>query len=538
MAPRPDRMLRHIRRLASRQTPAPDTDASLLDSFARQGNEAAFATLVERYGGLVFSVCRRVLGDAGTAEDCTQATFLVLARKAAAIRRAEELPAWLHGTALRLALRARRAECRRRHRETHSVRTACTKPQVDPLDELTARELLGVLDEELQRLPEVYRLPVILCGLEGLSQEEAAVRLGWTPGSVKGRLERARARLHAQLKRRGLTLSAALGAVEMARAVAAAALPTALAGRTVQSALAFMAGRSAVHDGLSPAVVALAEGALKAMYLSKLKMAMVVIAAARTGRRAGFGWLGAGLGKGGLTPTLAATAAEPGAKPRPPIAAADREDRDRRGELLERAKKELLLVAEEAEQRDQHLSERVIEARERLMELEERLRTAEVDKQMPRPGAEESILLQEESLLDEDMANIKRTAKPADLPRLLERLQKKRAEVRKQREQLRDLRAVERAKIAAELLGLRKQIIRAEEDLRRLERKRDSARKEAERRREALADRLRRLEDGGEAGPAPERSLRGLERRLKSIESEIAELRQEIRRLRRARRGE
>jgi RNA polymerase sigma factor (sigma-70 family) len=535
MAARPDRLLRHIRRLASRQTPAPDTDASLLDSFARRGDEAAFATLVERYGGLVFSVCRRVLGDAGTAEDCMQATFLVLARKAATIRRAEELPAWLHGTALRLALRTRRAECRRRHRETYSVRTAGPKTPTDPLDELTARELLMVLDEELQRLPEVYRLPVILCGLEGLSQEEAAVRLGWTPGSVKGRLERARARLHARLKRRGLALTAALGAVEMTR-TGAAALPAELAFRTVRSALAFLAGRSAAGDCLSPAVAALAEGALKAMYLSKVKMAMVVIAVIGLAG-AGFGWLGTGPGKGGLAPMPAATAAEPGVKPRPPMAAADRDKRDRRAELLARAKKELLIVADEAEQRDEQFSEKVIEARERLMELEQRLRTAEADKQMPRPGAEEARLLQEESLLDADMANIRRTAKPADLPRLLERVQKNLAEVRKQRDQLREERATVRAKIAAELLVLRKQIIRAEEDLRRLERKRDSARNEAERRREALADRLRSLEDGGEAAPSPERSLRRLERRLKSIENEMAELRQEIRRLRRAGKG-
>jgi RNA polymerase sigma factor (sigma-70 family) len=298
MTARPDRMLLHIRGLLSRHSPAPDADASLLERFARRGDEAAFSTLVERYGGLVFHVCRRVLGDAGSAEDCTQATFLVLARKAAAIRRAEQLPAWLHGTAYRLALRARRADLRRRHRETQSVQAARAGAPADPLDELTARELLGVLDEELQDLPEVYRLPLILCGLEGLSQEEAAARLGWTPGSVKGRLERGRQRLRARLKRRGLALPAVLAAVEMARATAPASLPAALAGRMVKSALVFVAGRSAAIDGISPPVVALAEGALKAMTLSKLKsMLAVLVVLGLVGT--GLGWLGTGSGKDG-----------------------------------------------------------------------------------------------------------------------------------------------------------------------------------------------------------------------------------------------
>jgi RNA polymerase sigma factor (sigma-70 family) len=531
MSDRPERMLRHIHRLVSRRTPAPDTDASLLESFARHGDEAAFTTLVKRYGGLVFSVCRRVLGDAGAAEDCTQATFMVLARKATAIRRAEELPAWLHGTAYRLALRTRRADFRRLRRETHSVLTCHPSAPVNPLDELTARELLQVLDEELQRLPEVHRLPVILCGLEGLSQEEAAARLGWTPGSVKGRLERARVRLHARLKRRGLTLTAALGAVEMTRASAAAVLPTALAGRTVQSALAFVAGRSAVGDCLSPAVVSLAEGALKAMYLSKLKMAVVVfVVLGLVGT--GFGWLGAGSRKGGLAAIPAATAADPGARLRLPLAAADRDERGIRAALVDRAKKELQQVADVAEVRDRQLSEKVIEARERLAELEERLRMAEVDRQVPPQTTEEPLLSKELAQLESDILFVQQKVKGLELQRRLEPLQKQRADVQKRLAQLWDRREVVRTKRAAEVLALRKQIIRQEEEVRRQERKRDSAREDAERRREAMADRLRRLEDGGEVAPAPERSLRALEQRLKAIKNEISELREELRRLR------
>jgi RNA polymerase sigma factor (sigma-70 family) len=538
MPARPDRLLRHIRRLVSAPMPAPDSDAALLESFARRHDEAAFTTLVNRYGGLVFSVCRRVLGDSGAAEDCTQATFLVLARKAAAIRRAEELPAWLHGTAYRLALRTRRADHRRRLRETHSAQTARSNAPADPLDELTARELLVVLDEELERLPEVYRLPVILCGLEGLSQEEAAVRLGWTRGSVKGRLERARARLHARLTRRGLTLMAVLGAVEMARAASdGGPLPAALAGATVRSALTFLAGRSAVNNGLSPIAVTLAEGALKAMYLSKLKMTLVVLAVL-TLAGTGLGWLGRGPSKGAWTSTPMATAAEPGDRPRPPAVADDRADRDRRDELLARAKKDLRVLADEAEARDEQLSNKVIEARERLVELEDRLRLAEAERQEPLPSLEESRLAHEKSRLENNIDISRQRLEGGDLNQFLAQLEKQRAEVDKQLDQLRKQRAAMRAKIATELIALRKQIVRQEEELRRLERKRDSAREEAERRREALEDRLRRLEDGGQAAPATsERSLRSLERRLKAIESEIGQMRQEIRKLRRSGKG-
>src|SRR5438270_8946996 len=105
-------------------------------------------------------------------------------------------------------------------------------PQPEPLDRLTARELLAAVDEEVQRLPEVYRLPVLLCCLEGHAQEEAARLLGWTPDSLRGRLERGRARLRRRLARRGLTLPAALAAVGIGQAAASAALPAALAGAT------------------------------------------------------------------------------------------------------------------------------------------------------------------------------------------------------------------------------------------------------------------------------------------------------------------
>jgi WD40 repeat protein len=148
------------------------------------------------------------------------------------------------------------------------IRRLASRPT---LDELTARELLLLLDEEVGRLPEVYRLPVICCCLEGRTQEEAAALLGWTPGSVRGRLARGRARLHARLARRGLTLTAALAAVGVSQGVTAAG-PTTLAARV----LASVAGEGS--RAAAPAE-ALADAALRGTALGKLKLACVLVVA-------------------------------------------------------------------------------------------------------------------------------------------------------------------------------------------------------------------------------------------------------------------
>src|SRR5262249_30831810 len=174
----PDTLVWYIRRLIR---PAPDetTDAALLGRFISGKDETAFAALVNRHGPLVFHVCRRVLGDAHDAEDAFQATFLVLARKAAVVNPRESLAAWLHGVAHRVALKARSSRNRRPSAEELPT-PPLVDPRYDPLAELSARELVATVDEEVRRLPEVYRLPVILCCLEGRSLEEAARQLGWT----------------------------------------------------------------------------------------------------------------------------------------------------------------------------------------------------------------------------------------------------------------------------------------------------------------------------------------------------------------------
>jgi RNA polymerase sigma factor (sigma-70 family) len=277
MAARAETLLQYIRRLVVRPGTDDDTDAGLLQRFTAHRDETAFAALVERHGPMVLQVCRRVLGNMEDAEDAFQAAFLILARKAATVRPREALPAWLHGVARRVALKARSARARR-FREDRSLAAPPADSGPDPLADLSARELLTILDEEVNRLPRMYRLPVVLCCLEGRSLEETARYLGWTPGSVKGRLERGRKRLHDRLVRRGLTLSAALTAAEVSRSAASAFTVAQLAAATVRGALRF-AARSAAPGDVSPAAVALAGEVIRGMALARLPILTALLLA-------------------------------------------------------------------------------------------------------------------------------------------------------------------------------------------------------------------------------------------------------------------
>jgi len=184
------------------------SDRELVTRFVQQHDQAAFSALVRRHASIVWSVCRRVLGQHADIEDAVQATFVLLSRKAAGLKHPELVGAWLHAVARKVALKARNRQSRDR-----VVPLDQDVPHTqDPLDVLSGREVLAILDEELARLPEEYRAVLLLCCIEGKSREEAAQRLGWSEGSVKGRLERGRDLLSRRLSRRGLTLSAALGA--------------------------------------------------------------------------------------------------------------------------------------------------------------------------------------------------------------------------------------------------------------------------------------------------------------------------------------
>jgi RNA polymerase sigma factor (sigma-70 family) len=240
------------------------SDANLLKRFVRQRDESAFAALVARHGAMVLRVCRRVLGDVQDAEDAFQATFLILARKAGTLKQPEALPGWLHGVARRVALKARMKSS---GRSTSDLPPCDTLPGAipDPLTQLSARELLAIVDEEVQRLPKAQRSAVLLCCLEGHTQEEAARMLGWTPGSVKGRLERGRRRLQERLLRRDIALSAALSIVAVSRGIAASAL------------LQKSAVHAALGAGMDSQAWALAESVLKGMFLSKLSGVTVLV---------------------------------------------------------------------------------------------------------------------------------------------------------------------------------------------------------------------------------------------------------------------
>lgn len=174
------------------------TDRDLLARFAA-GDEAAFATLVARHGGMVHGVCRRHLSTTQDAEDACQATFMVLARKA---KRAGWHPSaanWLYATARRVAARINRDARRRVRREGRAV----VSESVSPLDAMTVREAFAALDEELARLPARYREPLVHCYLEGLTRDEAADRLAVPGATLKSQLERGRRRLADALTRRG-----------------------------------------------------------------------------------------------------------------------------------------------------------------------------------------------------------------------------------------------------------------------------------------------------------------------------------------------
>src|SRR5262245_59291090 len=213
-------LLRHLRR-EDHPPSAPD-DAELLERFVRGHDEAAFELLVRRYGAMVYNVCRRVLRDDHDAEDAFQASFLILARKAASLGRREALPGWLYRVALRVALRARA-------RVPALVGAEFPEPAAEDPDSVLWQDLKSVLDEEVGRLPEKYRLPVVLCYLSGLSTDEAACRIGVPRGTVLSRLAWARERLRGRLARRGVALSAALLGTLPARAASAVPLPLARA---------------------------------------------------------------------------------------------------------------------------------------------------------------------------------------------------------------------------------------------------------------------------------------------------------------------
>jgi RNA polymerase sigma factor (sigma-70 family) len=247
-------------------------DADLLGRFVRTRDEAAFRELVRRLGPAVFGVCRRHLGDTADAEDAFQATFLVLARKAGTVRPPGRVAAWVYGVAGLAARKLRQARQRRRHREVavpHPPDRPAPEGEMDP-------DLRTPVDEELGRLPDAFRLPILLCGLRGLTIAQAAGELGWPAGTVATRLRRGRAALRERLAKRGIALTAVSAAAGGWSDLAAGVPP-----RLIEQTVAAVAGGT-----LPPAVAALTSEVVTAMTWTlwrRVGVGLLVVAAAAAG---------------------------------------------------------------------------------------------------------------------------------------------------------------------------------------------------------------------------------------------------------------
>jgi RNA polymerase sigma-70 factor (ECF subfamily) len=218
------------------------TDGELLERFLARRDESAFESVVLRHGSMVLRLCREVLGNTHDAEDAFQATFLVLVNNASAIRDQDALGRWLYGVAYRIAVRAKVRARRRQTQERQGVEMAAAAPENDALPQ----DYLPVVHAELNRLPTKIRDPLVLCYLEGLTQEEAARQLDCPLGTLKGRLTKGRELLRSRLGRRGLALSLIVLLLNLLEQKASAAIPDALLASTVKAGVRLAARRSAL----------------------------------------------------------------------------------------------------------------------------------------------------------------------------------------------------------------------------------------------------------------------------------------------------
>ncbi len=260
--------LRHLHTLYGAGTLGNQSDGELLNRFLSANSEtaeASFAALVERHGPMVLRVCQQVLGNAHDAQDAFQATFFVLVRHAASLRKQESLASWLYGVAQRIAWRARANRIRR---HTHEQRMAARMANDPPLA-IREEESWPELHEEVARLPRKYRDSIVLCYLEGLTTDAAARQLGCPQGTILSRLARARAQLKTRLSRRGLVIPAGFGGSLLPPGTTEAAAFTSISRQLTQIAMQIHAGNAAITSS-STAVKSLTEGMLKIMLRAKL----------------------------------------------------------------------------------------------------------------------------------------------------------------------------------------------------------------------------------------------------------------------------
>jgi RNA polymerase sigma factor (sigma-70 family) len=278
------------------------TDGELLDGYIARRDESAFEELLRRHGPMVLGVCRRILHNQADAEDAFQATFLVLVRKASTIRPRSMVSNWLYGMAHNTALKANAMRHKRREKE-HSAgiqRRAGGTCENWP-------EVQAAVDGQLSGLPEKYRVPIVMCELEGKTIKEAARHLAWPEGTVATRLRRGRVMLAERLSKQGVGLPAGAIAAVLAQSAASASMSAPLVRSTMQAASLYAAGQAA-PGVVSATVAALTDGVLKSMLLSKIKLATAVVLLVLAG---------------GILPLLARLApAESASTAAPPTAAA------------------------------------------------------------------------------------------------------------------------------------------------------------------------------------------------------------------------
>jgi RNA polymerase sigma factor (sigma-70 family) len=332
-------VLHHVQRLFHGGSITGLSEGQLLDRFLATRDEVAFGALVARHGPMVLGVCRGLLDDPHDVEDAFQATFLVLVRKAKGLRDRDLLGQWLYGVARRVALRARADLSRRRARE----RPVC-EVEAEPVATLNAelRELQVLIREEVDRLSSNDRMAVVLCYLEGLSHEEAASRLGWPIGTVKGRLSRAREKLRERLTRRGVAMPSGAFATNLVPGVSTA-IPPELLRSTVQASIQLMSGKALTAGIVSANAMTLMEGVIGAMFTTKLKLtAMALVATCAVGVPGVLAFQQGPAGGGGLSrgPGLKKSSGLPDAKGLPAANGVQPDadpDRDEMARLAEQA---------------------------------------------------------------------------------------------------------------------------------------------------------------------------------------------------------
>jgi RNA polymerase sigma factor (sigma-70 family) len=270
-----NRVLTELRRAAAQQEAAVLADGDLLERYIHRRDESAFAALLRRHGPMILGVCRRILSNEADAEDAFQATFLVLVRKADSIRPRAMVSNWLFGVARNTALKAKAMIHKRRAKEKEAV-----TPSNCSAGEEVWQQVQAVLDEELNRLPEKYRVPILLCELQGKTIKQAARQLGWPQGTVATRLAQGRRMLAKQLSKQGLVFSGGALATVVSQGVTASSLPHGLMVSTLKAATLLASGHATASGMISAKVATLMEGIVKTMFLTKLKIATATALAA------------------------------------------------------------------------------------------------------------------------------------------------------------------------------------------------------------------------------------------------------------------